>query len=237
MPNKLIQGLAAAAVLATVSLALAAKKQELPEVTEDGLHLVPDSKLAVVYAEPGASLSGYSRVLLLDAYVAFRKNWERDQRRSSAQPFAVTSSDVEKMRTTLASEFQQVFTETLEAAGYPVVDAAGDDVLLLRPAIINLDVAAPDTMHAGRSKTYTDSAGEMTLYIELYDSVTGDLMAKAIDRKVDRTFNGFYTWTNATTNKAAAIRILKGWADILVNALNEAHANTASGTEPSGNSN
>jgi hypothetical protein len=62
----------------------------------------------------------------------------------------------------------------------------------------------------------------MTLYIEAYDSVTGDLLAKALDRKADRSNNSFYTWSNSVTNKAAAERILKGWATILLDALNEA---------------
>ncbi len=94
--------------------------------------------------------------------------------------------------------------------------------MIVRPAIINLDVNAPDTPQAGRSNTYTASAGEMTLYIELYDSVTGDIIAKALDRQIDRANAGFYTWTNSVTNRAAALRILRGWAKILVNALNEA---------------
>jgi hypothetical protein len=34
--------------------------------------------------------------------------------------------------------------------------------------------------------------------------------------------NQLYTWANSSTNKAAADRILNGWADILVAALNEA---------------
>jgi hypothetical protein len=208
--------------LLALSTAVYAQKQELPEVTEDGLHRVPDSKLAIVYAEPGASLAGYQRVQLLDAYVAFKKNWERDQRRGSAQPLRVTSKDVEKIKNALAQEFREVFKTVLEEGGYPVVDEAGDDVLLLRPAIINLDVNAPDTPQAGRSMTYVASAGEMTLYLEAYDSVTGDLIAKALDRKADRRNDGFYTWSNSVTNRAAAQRILKGWATILLNALNEA---------------
>ena len=56
--------------------------------------------------------------------------------------------------------------------GYPVVEEAADDVLLLRPAIVNLDVAAPETSRMSRGRSYVDSAGQMTLYIELYDSVT-----------------------------------------------------------------
>jgi len=60
----------------------------------------------------------------------------------------------------------------------------------------------------------------MTLYIELYDSVSGDLIAKALDRRIDNST--FYTWTNSVTNKRASDKILTGWAKILVDALNEA---------------
>ena len=223
--------LAAFALLA-ISAPLPAEQRELPEVTEDGLHRVPDSKLAIVYAEPGADLSGYQKVQLLEAYVAFKKNWARDQRSRSAQPLTLTSKEIERIKTGLADEFQQEFTTVLEEGGYPVVDEAGPDVLLIRPAIINLDVTAPDTMAAGRSRAYTDSAGEMTLYIEVYDSVTGDLIAKALDRRMDGRNNGFYTWTNSATNKQAAVRILRGWANILLDALNEAKQESAAADNP-----
>ena len=212
--------------LATILFATAgtaiAKQEKLPEVTVDGLHRVPDSNMAIVYAEPGADLAQYQRIKLLDAYVAFRKNWERDQRSSAASRLSVTSRDVEKIKNNLAQEFHAVFRKTLEDGGYEIVEESADDVLLVRPAIINLDVNAPDTMSAGRSRTFTSTAGEMTLYIEIYDSVTGDLIAKALDRRVDNSRQGFYTWTNSVTNTAAAKRILKGWASILLGALNEA---------------
>ena len=197
-----------------------AKQPDMPEVTEDGLHLVPDSKLAIVYAEPGADLSGYQRVMLMDAYVAFRKNWARDQRRSSVHSLRITSNDMEKIKTDLAKEFHDVFKTTLENGGYEVVGEAAEDVLLIRPAIINLDVNAPDTPRTMGTRVYTDSAGEMTLYVELFDSVTGDMIAKALDRRIDN--QAFYTWTNSVTNKKAAEKILNGWASILVTALNEA---------------
>lgn len=201
---------------------LHAKKPDLPEVTEEGLHLVPDSRLAVVYADPEANLGPYKRVRLIDTYVAFKKNWLRDQRSRSAQPLNVTTKDVERMKEKMAAEFNEVFAEVLEAGGYPVVDEAGDDVLLIRPAIIDLYPNAPDTQRGGRSMTYTSSAGEMTLYIELYDSVSGALLAKALDRRVDRNNTGTYTWSNSVSNRQASRRILKDWATILLDALNDA---------------
>jgi hypothetical protein len=222
-----------AVLLGVFAASAYAKKQELPEVTTDGLHRVPDSKLAVVYAEPGADLKPYKRVNLMDAYVAFKKNWARDQKSRSAQPFRISSSDMEKIKKRLATEFKEVFRAALLDAGYELTEEAAEDVMIVRPAIINLDVNAPDTMSAGRTTTFAASAGEMTLYIELYDSVSGDIFAKALDRRVDNRNSSYYTWANSVTNKAAADRILKGWAGILVDALNEAKSHDAdSGSGP-----
>ena len=202
-----------------------AEDQQPPEITEDGLHLVPDTDLALVYADPEADLSGYARVKLLEAEVAFKKDWLRDQRRSSISKTRISSRDVEKIKTKLAEEFRTVFTKTLSENGYEITEETGEDVLVVRPAIVNLDVNAPDVSTSARSYSMVESAGEMTLYIELFDSLTGDILAKALDRKVDNRNRGYYTWANSVTNKAAADRILKGWAEILVNALDEATEN------------
>ncbi len=209
------------------SSGLLAKKQEIPKVTEDGLVLVEGTKLALVYAEPGASLSPYKRVRLIESAVAFRKNWERDQHRSSINRLRISPKDIEKIKASLADEFHKTFATTLEEAGYELTNENAEDVMTIRPAIINLDINAPDVNNFGRNYSYSASAGEMTLYLEIYDSVTGDLFAKAIDRREDRASSSFYTWTNSATNKAAAKRIIKGWADILVNALNESKSVTA----------
>ena len=222
MKTKRMTTLAALAVmLAATTLAIAGEK-DFPDMTEEGLLRVDDSKLALVYADPDADLSQYDAIQMTEPYVAFRKNWLRDQRTQSINPLRVTTNDVEKIKKNLSEEFKTVFTEKLEAAGYMMTDAAGESVLLIRPAIINLDINAPDTPSSGRSYQFTQSAGEMTLYIELYDSVSGDLIAKAMDRKQDRSRSGYYTWTNSVTNRKAADRILNGWADILVDALNDA---------------
>ena len=197
--------------------------EDWPEVTEDGLERVSDSRMAVVYVEPGADLSAYSRVNLMEPTVAFKKNWERNQRSRSASKLPTSSRvNTSKIKKNLANEFQLVFTETLNSGGFPVVEEIGEDVLLVRPSIVDLDVNAPESRGSGRTNSYVRSAGEMTLYLELYDSVTGDIIVKALDRRADRENHDMYTWANSTTNKMAADRILQGWADILLDALKEA---------------
>ncbi len=220
--NRIVRGFVVLVVaFSFATMSWAAKQQEPPEITEDGLHRIHDGKLALVYADPGADLSQYSRVHLIEAYVAFKKNWARDHRSGSATG-RISSSDMEKIKSSLAEEFNTIFRDELEKNGYELTDEAADDVMIVRPAIINLDVNAPDKLSAGRSQTYTASAGEMTLYVELIDSVTGDTFAKALDRRADNARGGFYTWTNSVTNRAAAQHILRGWATILREALDEA---------------
>lgn len=202
---------------------------DLPEITEEGLHKLEGTGLAVVYAKPGVDLSVYNRILLLDAAVAFKKNWQRDQNRSKS--IRVNANDMERIQTRLAEMFREVFTEKLSAAGYELTVERAEDVLIVRPAIVNLDVSAPDVSTAGRSYQLTASAGEMTLYLELYDSVTNDLLGKAMDFKRDRQPGGYIRWQTRASNRAAASKILNGWADVLVGALEEAHNSVVGKTE------
>ncbi len=94
-------------------------------------------------------------------------------------------------------------------------------MLILRPAIIDLDITAPDTRQAGRARTYIATNGAATLYIELIDSVTGDLLGRAADRRAARQAGGMMTWNNRVRNRAEARRMFGRWADKLVEFLQE----------------
>ena len=199
----------------------AVAEEAVPEVTVEGLQLIKDSNLALVYVEPGINLGQYSKVYLDDAYIAFKKNWQRDQNRHHSQK--VKAEDMARMKAELSSLFREVFSRTLEDGGYELVTERAEDVLLLKPAIINLNVVAPDTMDANRGNSYSETTGEMTLYLELYDSLTDDLIAKALDRNIDRQ-TGYFQWQNRVTNRAAANRILQVWANVLKEGLDEARS-------------
>jgi hypothetical protein len=56
----------------------------------------------------------------------------------------------------------------------------------------------------------------------LHDSVTGQLLAKAIDRRSDPGM-GCIEWRNGVSNKAEADRILRRWAKALRERLDEVH--------------
>ena len=68
----------------------------------------------------------------------------------------------------------------------------------------------------------------MTLYLEIFDSVTGQILARVVDRGEDRGM-GRIEWQNAVTNKAEADRILRRWASALRARLDEVHGKAPAG--------
>jgi hypothetical protein len=129
--------------------------------------------------------------------------------------------DREKIKQELANVFRDVFKQVLdEKGGYQLVDEPDKDVLELRAAIINLYINAPDVsmQTAGRVRTYTTNAGEMTLVTELHDSVTGELLSRAYDRR-EGMDGATWTWTDSITNTADAKMEIRRWAELLRKAL------------------
>jgi hypothetical protein len=191
---------------------------DLPATTPEGLELVQSERLDVVYWRPGATLAAYKRVALAEATIAFEKTWIEKQNRPR-KVYKADAEDMQRIRGLLAQEFRTVFSRELAERGkYEIVDTAGEDVLLLRPSIVDLVVAAPDLGAPGMVINHVTSTGEMTLLLELYDSVTNSLIGRVIDRQHGSDVEGFLI-TDRIKNQAEADKILTIWASTLREAL------------------
>ncbi len=193
-------------------------KDDAPEVTSDGLHRVPGTQLGFVYAAPDANLGIYSKLLLIDPHVAFRKDWQRDT--NEGKPYNVTAKDMVNIRAELAALFSEILVQALEDSDHVLVTEQAEDVLIIRPAILDLNVTSPDTSRASRTQGITRSAGDMTLYLELRDSVTGAILVKALDHQVDIS-RVYGHMRDRSRNEKAARAIIEGWVEIIVNGLDE----------------
>jgi hypothetical protein len=195
-----------------------------PTETFDGLVLVPNTRFAQVYMRPGADLSSFAAFGLTPCQVAFRKNWQRDHNQSTLNLSSrVTQEDITRIKDRLGAECDRTFRAALEQAPpYTLVEqfSNGEPVLVLRPAIINLDIAAPDVMVAGRQRAYTTEAGEMTLVLEGVDGTTGEILVRVVDRRRSMD-TGRLQWTNSVTNQAEARRMLNRWASQFREGLDE----------------
>ena len=222
MNKTLMSSLLILGIVATPATILA--ESEPPQVSLEGLELVEKDRRGELYADPGIDWSVYDKIQLDKATVAFRKRWQRDQNRY--QTFKVRDSDMEKIKQNLSELFDEVFTEELTTnGGYEIVDDVADNVMRITPRIVDLDVYAPDTPTVGINRSFTETAGRMTLKLEIYDSVTGDLIVTASDRR-ESPRRGYMQWTTRISNNADARRMLQRWAVGLRERLDKARSST-----------
>jgi hypothetical protein len=205
--------------IATATPALAAK----PPTTWDGLLQVKSKRFDLVYLAPGATFTGYTKVMLAPTEVSVAKNWRRDY---NSQGLGVSrdisEKDVQKAVAQGVTAAGDIFREEFNKGGYPVVTEAGPDVLLLRTGVLDIRVTAPDTMDAGRTYTFANDAGEATYFVEVRDSESGALLGRAIDRRLagDNTVGQ----RNRVTNRMDFRRLVERWAELSIRGLNELKA-------------
>ncbi len=195
-----------------------------PEVSSDGLQLQKSTRSTVAYKKDNIDFSEYNAVQILPSTVAFKKNWQRNYNRDHlALSTKVSDADVMRIKADVASLFDEVFKEEFgKNASFALVDTVASNTLVIRPAIINLDVSAPDLRSAANVRTYTDDAGQATLFLELYDGVSGEILARIINTAVAGD-NSHYEWANRVTNRADAKRMIRKWAKALRIKFDEAH--------------
>jgi Protein of unknown function (DUF3313) len=194
------------------------------EVLPNGLHLVSQTSQRLIYMRPGANFSKYTKVMILPCFVAMKPGWQQEYNSTVISlDDLVTDADVQSIKNILATQFQQVFTTELTQGGYPVVDKAAPNVLLLRPALLDVTVTQPDLTSANFSDAVVRSAGSAKLYLELWDPETKTILARVIDAQADQGIPAAQP-QNFVTNRAAADAILKKWADNLVKHLEAARA-------------
>ncbi len=200
--------------------AIPASGADLEELmSHDGLQKVSVKGIDLAYARPGATLAVYTKVSIDPVEVAFHKDWNPDKTGSRIK---LSDTERENIRTGVANIVREEFVNELQAKGnYQVVDAPGPDVLRVRAIIINLYVNAPNVT-PGRSRVYTVSAGEMTIVAELYDSETGEVVARVYDRRDSRKVAAL-TLTSSDVNTSEARAIASSWARILRARLDAAH--------------
>jgi hypothetical protein len=188
--------------------------------THEGLAKVKVKGIDLAYKRPDANLTAYSKVMLDPVEVAFHKSW--DPRRPGSN-LKMSAADIANIRDGVGKIVQEAFEKALAAGGaWQLTKEMGPDVLRVKAKVLNLYVNAPDTMQAG-VRTFTVTSGEMTLLLELYDSQTGAILARAIDRQESRN-TGQWQISSRVTNVADAQQIAAHWAKILRDRLDKARA-------------
>lgn len=189
---------------------------QFDQETVDGLERVESRNLDRAYVRPGIDFSDYDKVMIDSVEVRFRKDWEREYSRISQQ-------EQERIKQGLTELFHEVVRDELERRGsIPVVTAAGSNVLAVRVQLIDLYISDVDDRRADNVVTYTTRTGSVTLIAELYDSVTGQTLARVADHRIaSGGAAGQFHISTSVSNSAEARRVVRQWARLLREQLTE----------------
>jgi hypothetical protein len=197
------------ACCALLSAAALAKK---PPEEWDGLKLVKLKGMDVAYARPGADFRVYTRIIIDPFQVAFARQWEKEETFSGNR---LSAAQLEEIKQKIAKVADETFAEVFGREGGPqIVTEPGPDVLRFSSAIVDVWPRAVDTQEPGRNYVFTTSAGSATLYAELRDSETGQLIGRVVDAREAR-HGGDFRWTNSVENYHQAKMMVSDWARIL----------------------
>jgi len=183
------------------------------EMTFDGLYPVKGGSADAAWARPGADISQYSKIMLQGVGIEYRPGGESGRlyhSRSSADHFELTEEQKARFEELLRKEFRE---ELGKSERFTIVDEPGPDVLLIRGGLLDVVSYVPPEP-VGRNEIFLSQVGEATLVLEIRDSVSEAIIARAIDRRAAEDSMGM-TRSNRVTNTSEVRRMVSFWARTL----------------------
>ncbi len=189
------------------------------EYTVDGLVRVDNSRFRQAWADPEIDFSRYKKVMPGGARFEFRAVSKTGGRaalsRGSQRGFWISDANRAKLVDTVSAVFNE---ELSKAQGWEAAEEAGPDVLVLRGALLDIVSFVPPEM-IGQSQIYLSSVGAATLVIEGIDSMSGEVVFRAVDRRSTNSTGRAST----VTTWSEVRRVARRWAMILREGLESIH--------------
>lgn len=192
------------------------------EVTFDGLVRVDNARFNDVWIDPDIDFSRYNKVMVGEAafeFRAVRKNASTHSRTSSDTMFWMNDEQRERLIDTVTGVFRE---EIKNSVNFTQTDTPGDDVLVIVGGLHDIISRVPPDM-IGRSEIFLASVGEATLVIEARDSLSGETIYRALDRRAAQRVGGQAMRSNTVTNTSEVRRLAQRWAIRLREGLDSIH--------------
>jgi hypothetical protein len=192
----------------------------IAEVSFDGLVKVENSRMANAWVKRDLDLSGYTKILPVRADIHYRsvRNVSRSAARSAgATDFPLDDNQKQRIDTALEDVFR---SEMANSKYYTLTDKPGSDTLLVTGTLLDVVSNVPPEP-IGRSDMYLTKLGEATFAVELRDSQSGEILARAVDRR--SASPAVAQRSNPVTNASEFKRVARQWATMLRTALDSFH--------------
>jgi hypothetical protein len=178
MTRHVCASLAVPFVLACVLTACQAAPAEVavadtPEINYEGLQTVPSRRFNVVQIRPETNFGRYSKVVLRTPELAYRTP-DRSRRE-----FPLKQEQKDRLHDQLVASFDKEFAKLRRLE---VTDADGPETLALDVRVEDIVVSAPRSAgRVGRAAAMLETRADAVLVIELSDSQSNEILARAVD--------------------------------------------------------
>lgn len=193
---------------------------EEAELTWDGLVELPGTRLSRAWIMPDIDIASYTKMRVAGAGIHYRpvaavSSYKARSGRVTDYPIS------EKERERLQAIALESFTKELaKTKRFELVDSDGPNTVILRGALLDVVSYMPPEP-VGRSETYVSVFGEATLAVEMLDSMSNTVIARAVSRRAAETPGGQPRRANAVTGTAEVRRLFTSWAIRLRKVLDE----------------
>jgi hypothetical protein len=172
------------------------------QTTVDTYRKVPDSKVDSAYAKPGIDFSRYRKLQPVPLEIYYYEG--------QVEP---DPSDLARIRRIFRTAF-------LAAIGddYALVEEPGPDVLHVRASLVDLELSpVPGEMPLKGRAAALIAEGHLTFFMELSDSLSGEVLVRAADQGMDAGPVGVSTmdrdWTRTEVAAERWAGLFRGFLD------------------------
>lgn len=179
----------------------------------DGMYRVSGSVTDAAWMRPDVDLSAYSKIMLQGVGITYRPGGVpgRFYDSSRDEHFIVTDEQKKRFQALVRKAFQE---ELAKSTRYEIVSEPGPDVLLIRGGLLDVvSYVPPDPI--GTTDIYLSRVAEVTLVLEIRDSLSGAVVARAVDRRAAEDRARGFRKSNRVTNTAEVRRVILRWATLL----------------------
>jgi len=180
----------------------------------DGLYPVKGGTADHAWARPGVDISQYSKIMLQGVGIEYRPGGEtgRVYRPNSGDDYyEISDAQKERLQELMQSK---VLEELGKSKHFTIVSEPGPDVLLIRAQLLDVVSFVPPEP-VGRTEIYLSRVGEATLVLEIRDSVSDAILARAVDRRAAEDLAKGFAESNRVQNTSEVRRLIQRWARLL----------------------
>jgi hypothetical protein len=177
-----------------------------------GLVLVPAKSVDYLYLRPQADFRPYTAIVLDPPEVSFRKGWQKNMNKSRPGLKRVSDAEVRRVIDQAQGKLRSTFERSFQQSGLQIVPAPAGNALRVFVGIANVAVEAPEMR--GRASSYSNSAGRAVLVVEVRDSLSGELLGRAVDHGYAGDSLTGATWRSSISNWADFQHLFDEWGAI-----------------------